>query len=70
MYNVTIHKTDTGYVVAKDSVWLPGVYDSATTARKAAQFADGWIQSIWDILLTRDGLKAVITMEDLFETNI
>jgi len=37
---MAIYAVDSGHVIASGGQWLPGVYDSAKTARWAFQFSD------------------------------
>lgn len=53
-----------GFLISSGGVWVPGVYDTVTTARYAFRFSNAQLESlshIWQI----DGEGRPATMDDL-----
>jgi hypothetical protein len=64
-----IHKVDgfskdeNGYTISSNQCWLPGIYDSQSTARYAFQFSDEILTQLRNKINRKK--KRSITLEDL-----
>ena len=62
---IEVFDVDGRWSVAENGVWVPGLYDSAKTARRAArEFSDVELQPL-DHVWRFDGLDRPATMADL-----
>lgn len=63
----TFMNNDGRFVVSQNSVWVPGVYDSAETAALAAQkLNDTEIVYLLGRIYEFDGINRPVNMDDLF----
>ncbi|XYD07413.1 hypothetical protein R1A27_20095 [Methylobacterium sp. NMS12] len=63
-----VRKVDNGFLVSDQGVWLPGLYATEDTARKAAQMPSETLQAILDRKNEEaGGSGGVITGADLAE---
>jgi hypothetical protein len=61
------YKTDAGDWVVADGCWLPGAYDSKTTALHAAAFSYERLSELNKRVCHIDGENRALTMDDLQE---
>jgi len=54
-----------GWSLARDGVWLPGIYDSDETAREAVSLPDDVLQALSDRICSVQGEFRLITAKDL-----
>jgi hypothetical protein len=63
---IQAHKTDENrYVVSENGVWVPGIYDSAETAKKAPKLTDEEIVTHLGHIFHADKEDRAVTLDEL-----
>jgi len=65
MGNVRVYPVDDGFVVSHHGTWLPGYYDTAETATKAASLPDRVLTELNDRICHFQREDRALTMSDL-----